>query len=230
MSRRPRALLLDALGTLVMLEPPAPRLVAELAERCGIAVTPAQAGRALGVEIAYYRAHMGEGRDRTSLLELRGRCAEVLRLALPPSPQVFAVEHDRLTGALLAALSFRAYPDAAPALAAARKRGLRLVVASNWDVSLHEILGRVGLATQLDAIVTSAQAGAPKPESAVFAAALARAGCGAEEAVHVGDGVGEDVAGAQAVGIRPVLIARDGRPGPAGVDTIASLAELADVI
>ena len=230
MSPHPRALLLDALGTLVMLEPPAPRLVTELAERCGIVVTRAQAVRALGVEIAYYRAHMGEGRDRSSLFELRGRCAEVLRFALPPSPELLAVEHNRLTGALLAALSFRAYPDAAPALRAARERGLRLVVTSNWDVSLHEILRRVGLAPQLDGIVTSAQAGAPKPESAVFEAALAHAGCGAREAVHVGDGVGEDVAGAQAAGIRPILIARDRRPGPPGVDTIASLAELADVI
>jgi putative hydrolase of the HAD superfamily len=47
------------------------------------------------------------------------------------------------------------------------------------------------------------------------------------EAVHVGDSPAEDVEGARAAGVRPVLLARDRRPGPAGVPTIASLAELA---
>jgi putative hydrolase of the HAD superfamily len=224
------ALLLDALGTLVTLEPPAPLLVAELAERCGVRVSTAQAARALAAEIGYYRAHMGEGRDHAALLELRGRCAEVLRAALPPSRALDAVGGERLTNTLLASLRFRAYPDAAPALASARARGLRVAVASNWDISLHGVLGRLGMAEDLDAIVTSAEAGAGKPDPAVFRAALARIGCPAEAALHVGDGVVEDIEGARSAGVRAVLIARDGTAGPPGVRTIASLIELADVI
>jgi len=45
--------------------------------------------------------------------------------------------------------------------------------------------------------------------------------------VHVGDSLEEDVVGARAAGIEAVLLRRDGRPGPSGVRTIASLAELA---
>ena len=41
----------------------------------------------------------------------------------------------------------------------------------------------------------------------------------------MGDSLENDVAGARAAGIRPVLVARDGSP-PAGVETIRSLAEL----
>jgi putative hydrolase of the HAD superfamily len=224
---RPRALLLDALGTLVRLEPPAPALRAELAARFGVAVSAEQAGRALAAEIAYYREHLQDGRDEASLRALRGRCAEVLRAALPGSRALAATRPDELTEALLASLRFSAFEDAGPALQAARERGLRLVVASNWDVSLPEVLRRVGLLDRLDGVVTSAGVGARKPDPRVFVEALHRAGVAPAEAVHVGDSPAEDVEGARAAGVRPVLLARDRRPGPAGVPTIASLAELA---
>ena len=42
--------------------------------------------------------------------------------------------------ALLAALRFAAYPDAAAALTAARARGARVIVVSNWDASLPRVL------------------------------------------------------------------------------------------
>ena len=43
--------------------------------------------------------------------------------------------------------------------------------------------------------------------------------------MHVGDSVENDVAGARALGIRPVLVARDGA-APEGVEAVGSLAEL----
>ena len=106
------------------------------------------------------------------------------------------------------------------------RAGLRVVVASNWDVSLHQVLERLGLAQLLDGVVTSAEAGARKPATAVFERALAIASSSPDAAIHVGDSLEEDVAGARAAGIRPVLLARDGEAAPRGVETISSLAEL----
>jgi len=74
----PAAILLDALGTLVALEPPAPRLRAALASRFGLEVSHDEAARAIAAEIAYYRAHFDAGRDEASLRELRRRSAAVL--------------------------------------------------------------------------------------------------------------------------------------------------------
>jgi putative hydrolase of the HAD superfamily len=221
----PRAILFDALGTLIELEPPAPRLKTELAERYGVRVSDAEAIRAIGAEISYYRGHLDEGKDEASLAALRERCAAELRRALPTAGQRLPPAAD-LVDALLASLRFHAYPDASPALAACRARGLRLVVVSNWDVSLHERLRELDLAPMLDAVLTSAEAGARKPAPAIFELALRLAGVTAADALHVGDSIEEDVAGARAAGIEPVFVSRDGTPRVEGVRTVSSLAQL----
>jgi putative hydrolase of the HAD superfamily len=224
MARQPiRAITIDALGTLLELLPPAPRLRAALRERLGVEVTLEQAGRAMKAEIGFYRAHLGLGRDAAGLAELRWRCAEVLREALA-RPEL---EVEPLRDALLAAIRFEPFPDTVPALRALRGAGVKLVAASNWDVSLHEQLERTGLSELLDGALSSAEVGAPKPDPEIFTRALALAGARPEEALHVGDDVDADVRGALAAGIEPVLIDRDGAlEAPPGVLRIATLAEL----
>jgi putative hydrolase of the HAD superfamily len=223
MAAQPRAILLDALGTLIDFEPPAPRLRAALRGRTGADVGARAAEAAMRAEIRYYRAHLHEGGDAPGLAALRLRCAEAMRPELP------GISTEDVLAALLDALRFYAYPDAAPALAALRAAGVRTVVVSNWDASLHERLAETGLADLVDGALASAEVGAAKPERAIFAAALALAGHVAPpEAWHVGDTVEADVAGAHAAGLRALLIARDGAPAapPDGVPVIATLAEL----
>jgi putative hydrolase of the HAD superfamily len=225
-AQRNRAIVLDALGTLLTFEPPAPHLRAELEARLGVDVGEQAATAAIRAEIAYYRAHLHEGRDAAAVDDLRRRCAEAMRPALPePAASAPAA---LLEATLLAALRFRAYPDAAPALKQLRAVGVRLVVLSNWDASLHARLAETGLAPLVDGALASAELGAAKPDRAAFTAALAVAGVGAEDAWHVGDSLEADVEGARAAGLRAVLIARDGPPeaAPAGVPVIASLSEL----
>ena len=216
---RIRAVLLDALGTLVHFEPPAPLLKAELRERLGLEISLETAEAAMRAEIAHYRAHLHEGRDAESLAALRRAAAEAMR-------PVLGTDAD-LTDALLAALRFRAYPDAAPALWTLRSHGLSTVVVSNWDHSLHERLEETGLAPLIDGAVASAELGRAKPDRAIFDHALALAGAAADAALHAGDTPEEDVAGALAAGLRAVLVVRDGAaPALPGVPVIGSLAEL----
>jgi putative hydrolase of the HAD superfamily len=217
--------LLDALGTLVRLEPPAPALAAELFNRIGATVSEAEAQAAIGAEIGYYRAHFDEGRDAESVLGLRRRCASIVSGALPGVGE--GLDEDGWLEVLLASLRFTVFPDVEPALAELRRRRLRLVVVSNWDWSLHLVLERLNLAPLLDGVVTSAEAAARKPAGEIFARGLALAGASPDEALHVGDSVAEDVEGARAAGITPVLIDRGGGAGPTGVRTVRSLMELA---
>jgi FMN phosphatase YigB (HAD superfamily) len=187
-----RCVLLDALGTLVELEPPWAHLAGEPGE-------PLE--RAFRAEMSYYRAHADEGRDADSLAALRRRCAAVLSNELGREVPV---------AEMMAAIRFRAFPDALPALAELRALGMRLVCVSNWDYSLPEVLERVGLGDELDGVVASAAAGARKPDPRIFEAALGLARCTADEALHVGDTPAEDVEGARAAGIRALLIDRGG--------------------
>lgn len=224
MSAPPRALLLDALGTLLELVPPSEPLRRELRERFGVELSAAEALAAMRAEIAFYVAHHEMARDRASLAELRRRSAAALRDALPPAARELPLEP--LTAALLAALRFRPFPEVPEVLERARARGARLVVVSNWDVSLHDVLEETGLAPLLDGVVTSAELGAAKPEPAIFARGLALAGVEASEALHVGDSVEADVAGARAAGIAALLLARGGAAPPPGVRAVRSLREL----
>ena len=222
MAQAIQAVLLDALGTLVHFEPPAPHLRAVLRERHGIEVSEAAAEAAVRDEIAYYRAHLHEGRDEGSLAALRRRAAEAMRPALGT-----AAPTGVLTDALLAALRFYAYPDVVPALRSLRAMGMRIVVVSNWDHSLHERLVETGLAPLVDGAVASAEVGSAKPERAIFAAALALAGVPAGAALHAGDSPDADVGGALEAGLRAVLVARDGVPEAVpAVPVITSLADL----
>ena len=155
---------------------------------------------------------------------MRAILLDALAAALPINAA--AIDRGALTNALLSSLRFSAFPDVRPALQSWRAAGVRLVVVSNWDVSLHGVLERLGIALLLEAILTSAQAGVRKPAPAIFEQALRLAGARAGDAVHVGDSLEEDVAGARAAGIEPILIARDGRAVRGAVRTIATLDEL----
>jgi putative hydrolase of the HAD superfamily len=223
-ARAPRAYLLDALGTLLQLEPPAEPLRRELRARFGLEIDSAQARTAMRAEITYYRAHHDEAGDRPGLARLRRGAAHALRSALPPAAGELPL--DPLTDALLAALRFRPFPEVREVLERARAAGIGLVVVSNWDVSLHDALADSRLTPLLDGVVTSAEVGSAKPDRAIFAHGLALAGVAADAALHVGDSVEHDVAGARAAGIDVRLLARDGAPVPTGVEAVRSLREL----
>ena len=217
------------MGTLVSLQPPVPHLRREFAARFGVELSVEQAARAISAEIAFYRAHMDQGRDEQSVASLHARCAAALRDALDGELGLpGAVSEQALTEALLASLRFSVFDDAVPALRFARSRGLAAVVVSNWDASLGRQLARLGLGALLDGVVTSAEVGVAKPAPAIFEAALSRAGVRAADALHVGDSLEEDVHGATAAGVRAVWLRRDAElSAPEGVTTIASLSGLA---
>jgi len=221
----PRAILLDALGTLVALEPPAAPLAQLVRERHGVAVTPADATRALRAEMAHYRSNCIRATDAGSLAALRLECAALVGRELGgPLAQLDAGE---LVPTLLDSIRFHAYPEVPGTLKRLRSARFALVVASNWDVSLHDVLERTGLSALLDGVVSSAEVGVGKPDTRLFAAALAVAGANPGEALHVGDSFEEDVEGALAAGVGAVWLRRQAVAGERPrVRVIASLDEL----
>ena len=93
-----------------------------------------------------------------------------------------------------------------PALASLRASGMRLVVVSNANGTLHRAFERLGLTTAVDAIFDSYDEGIEKPDPRFFQRALERTGAEAVTTVHVGDLYHVDVVGARAAGVTPVLL------------------------
>lgn len=119
--------------------------------------------------------------------------------------------------------NFFLYDDALAALATLRQRGLRLGLVSNGQRDLEEFAEHHGL--DVDVCVGSKHHGYVKPHRSIFETALAALDVRAHDAAMVGDSVEEDVAGASALGMRAILLDRDGIH-PEWVDRIRSLDQL----
>ena len=129
---------------------------------------------------------------------------------------------------LFAANAATLYDDTVPTLEHLRDAGFKLAIVSNWDTPLDPLTERLGIAHYFDMIVAShdARVRSAKPDPHIFNYTLAAVGVSAAEAVHVGDTYEADIIGAKGVGIRPILIDRDGTQTGRWQETIQSLSEL----
>jgi putative hydrolase of the HAD superfamily len=118
---------------------------------------------------------------------------------------------------------FELYDDALPVLDALRERGLKIGLLSNSSRDLDEFVAHHGLVA--DAVLTSHVHGKTKPHRTIFRAMLERLAVAPEAAVMVGDTIEDDVEGARAVGMRAVLVDREGRY-PEVEDRLDDLREL----
>lgn len=217
----PDLVLLDAFGTLVEMEPPAPILRRALAD-AGYPCDPGTVQAALAEEIAHYRAHMHLGADAAGLVALRAGCGEVLARALGPGAPAPALA----TEMLVQSLRFRLHHDALPAMDALTAHGVRLGVVSNWDCALPGHLDRLGVGHRFVVIAASAAVGAAKPDPAIFLHAARVAGVDPARALHVGDRRLEDYDGARAAGMRALLLDRHGaEAGPDVISTLTAVVE-----
>jgi putative hydrolase of the HAD superfamily len=107
------------------------------------------------------------------------------------------------------------YEDVVPTLRRLQEDGAILGVVSNWDSRLPSVLERLGLARFFRNVTVSSLVGAEKPDPAIFLSALEALQADPASTLHVGDLPEVDGAGAEAAGLRAVLVDRRGRLDPA---------------
>jgi HAD superfamily hydrolase (TIGR01549 family) len=225
-----RALLIDFGGTLAAETPSRGELYARSARARGMTIDAAQMGVLMGeVHAALPREVEGQARYSDAWFEafigevFHGRLG-LARRELP------ALTHE-LFERFRDAASFQLFPGALELLDTARARDLRTALVSNWSAHLGVLAERLGLATRLDALFTSALFGAEKPDPRIFDAALSALGAAPHEALHAGNDVVNDVLGAARAGIEPILVDRSGKmEAPPGTLRVASLHELRDLV
>ena len=133
---------------------------------------------------------------------------------------------------LFAANSAALYSDVIPTLQRLRDIGFKLAIVSNWESPLDPLTERLEIADYFDAVVAShdVRVRSEKPDPHIFNYALAAVGVSPEEVVHVGDTYEADIVGARNVGIRPILLDRDGTQADRWKETIRSLTELPELL
>jgi putative hydrolase of the HAD superfamily len=119
--------------------------------------------------------------------------------------------------------NFALYEDALPVLEELRRRELKIGLVTNGQRDVAEFADHHGL--EVDAMVGSKAHGRIKPHPSIFFAALSALEVGPEETAMVGDSYEDDIEGARALGIRAILLDRDGlRPdAPDRIDTLFAL-------
>jgi HAD superfamily hydrolase (TIGR01509 family) len=127
---------------------------------------------------------------------------------------------------------FTLYEEVPEVLQGLRAGGYTIGLISNTQRSLATFEEHFELHGLFDIAISSAEHGYMKPHPSIFEEGLRRAGVEAAEAVMVGDSVPHDIAGALALGMRGILVARSGlsKGAPASVPVIQSLRELPDLL
>jgi HAD superfamily hydrolase (TIGR01549 family) len=119
--------------------------------------------------------------------------------------------------------NFTLYEDALPAIEELRRHDLRIGLVTNGQRDLEEFVSHHVL--EVDVAVGSKAHGRTKPHPSIFAAALRALDATAAETAMVGDSLEDDVEGARAVGMRAILLDREGlHPGAEDrIDTLLAL-------
>ena len=127
----------------------------------------------------------------------------------------------------------RVVPEAVEALRRLEAAGMTLAIVSNSDGTLEGRLAAEGICqvgpgrgVTVTIVIDSGAVGVAKPNPAIFDIALQATGVAPGAAIHVGDAVGADVAGARAAGVRPVHLDPHGFCADSSHPHLRSLAEL----
>ena len=116
-----------------------------------------------------------------------------------------------ITDGWLESENFELYEDVFPTFEALRRANIKLGLVSNTSRDLDAFVRHHRL--DVDAWVSSGVHGKVKPSPSIFKAVLELLEVAPSEAVMIGDSPEDDVVGAEAVGIRGLLLDREGKLG-----------------
>jgi len=123
------------------------------------------------------------------------------------------------------------FPETVDVLSNLKESGYRLGIISNFDSRVYDVMRQLGIYDFFDVLVISSEAGHAKPSHGIFSLALERAGSDPREVIHVGDDLCNDFHGARALGIRALLLDREGEyAGATFMDRIEDLTAIESLL
>ena len=220
-----RAVLFDAVGTVVFPRPPVAAAYAQTAERFGPRVAEDEVERRFRAAFSR-QEEIDEKNDwRTGEPRERGRWRAIVAEVFPDAADGEGL-FDALWRHFADPAHWAVFDDVADCWRRLKERGLVVGLASNFDGRLEGIVRGLRPLAGCAHVFTSSGLGCRKPGRAFFACIAAALQLPPREIVLVGDDFDNDFLGAQRAGWRAALLDRRERsvPAPSGMPVLAGLA------
>ncbi|MEI7684541.1 MAG: HAD-IA family hydrolase [Planctomycetota bacterium] len=202
-----RAVVFDAVGTLIHPQPKVSQIYADIGRRHGSKLDDATVARRF--KAAFQRQDEIDRNNRwaTSEERERSRWREIVADVFDDVP--FESCFDELYAHFARPQAW--HVDAGAAKLIASLSGCVVAMASNFDERLHGIVAGLPELSGVQHVIVSSEVGWRKPGREFFRAVESRLGVAAKEIAFVGDDPLNDGEGAAQAGMRSVLLGRDVR-------------------
>ncbi|GJP53205.1 hypothetical protein CLOM_g12838 [Closterium sp. NIES-68] len=196
---QPRALLVDAMGTLIETSEQEHKVYESVGQKYGVSLSAEEILRRY--QTAYSKPWRGALRYEGEALPFWHHVISESTGCSNPSYT------EELHGYYATNSAWRlSDPHAHEAFAAIRRAGIKVAVVSNFDSRLRSVLESLGCLNCFDAVAVSAEVRAEKPSPEIFHAACDMLNVRPDEVVHVGDSRKNDIGGAKAAGCGGALL------------------------
>ncbi|MGB5962748.1 MAG: HAD-IA family hydrolase [Coleofasciculaceae cyanobacterium] len=214
-NKQPKVILLDAVGTLFGVRGSVGEVYSAIADQFGVKVPAETLNEAFFSAFAASSPPIFPGNDPEEIPQCEFEWWRVIAVRTFQQAGVldefadFTDFFDYLYHHFATEQPWFIYPDVIPALSAWRRIGIQLGVLSNFDSRLHFVLKALKLEEYFTSVTVSTLTGVAKPDPEIFAKALEKHFCDAEDAWHIGDSFKEDYQGAKAAGLKAILVERN---------------------
>ncbi len=199
------AVVFDAVGTLIYPEPSvADAYRCAIQRHCGVDVEPDRVSAVIRDSLIA----RSTGEDLSTNEQAEHEFWAHLIRELCPDSDGFQACFDDLFAHFARPESWKCFSDVAELVSDLKRAGLKVAIASNFDLRLHSVCDGLPKIADIDCRVISSVAGWRKPAAEFFQAATRQLGVSAGQTLMVGDDLTNDVQGATAAGMRAAWICR----------------------
>lgn len=217
-----RAIFFDAVGTLLIPDPPAFEVYAESARRHGLNITAPEIQVRFRTAFAKEEEHDARQDWQTSESREYERWRQIVATVLDSNDQAI---FDDLWKHFAQPSAWRLLPGAADAVSQLARKVTCVGIATNLDRRLHSVLAGFPQLEVLTNRLISSELGWRKPSRRFFAEVVRCAGCLPHEILFVGDERRNDYEGARQAGLNAVLFDPQRQSG-SEITTIRMLEDL----
>lgn len=214
MVEQPKVIFFDAVGTLFGVKGSVGQVYVPIAARYGVEVAAPTLDHAFIKAFQAARSPAFPAADPVAIPELEYDWWREVAIATFNEAEVLMLFDDfdaffqDLFQHFATAEPWEIYPDTISTLQQLQQAEITLGLISNFDSRLYAVLKALDLAQFFESVTISTEAGAAKPDTAIFQTALAKHSCNSAQAWHIGDSLSEDYRAACAIGMRGIWLQR----------------------